>query len=188
MGMDTETVWCGRGHQGRVWHGQGRRGREWHGRGRQGHVWRGQGRRGHAWYRLGRRGCTWHGDSLRGTCNRRRVGWSYGLTAGLDEKGESKSSGGGSKEAKGKDGWSKTTCPKINMRFVVRSRHRYPYDQTNTQGRHTDRNGGLAYGEQWHKCSGNRHTRRPKGGRRREWCQKEQSMLWGLRSPLWVGG
>jgi hypothetical protein len=59
-----------------------------------------------------------------------------------------------------------------------------PYDETSTQGRHTDGNGGLAYGEQWHMCSGSRHTRRPEGGRRREWCRKEQSGVWGLRSTL----
>jgi hypothetical protein len=45
---------------------------------------------------------------------------------GLDEKRELKSSGGGPKEAKGKDDLSKMTCREINRQFVVRSRHRYP--------------------------------------------------------------
>jgi hypothetical protein len=40
--------------------------------------------------------------------------------------GESKSSGGVPKEAKGKDDSSKTTCRETNMRFMLRSRHRYP--------------------------------------------------------------
>jgi hypothetical protein len=53
-------------------------------------------------------------------------GGAIGQTAGLDEKRESKSSGGGSEEAKGKDDSSKTTCREINRWFVVRSRHRYP--------------------------------------------------------------
>jgi hypothetical protein len=45
-----------------------------------------------------------------------------------------------------------------------------PYDQTSTQRRHTDRNRRLAYGKQWQRCSGSRHTQRPEGGHRREWC------------------
>jgi hypothetical protein len=53
-------------------------------------------------------------------------GGAIGQTAGLNEKRESKSSGGGSEEAKGNDDSSKMTYRGINMRFVVRSRHRYP--------------------------------------------------------------
>jgi hypothetical protein len=47
-------------------------------------------------------------------------------TARLDEKRESKLSGGVLEEAKGKDDSSKTTCRETNRRSVVRSRHLYP--------------------------------------------------------------
>jgi hypothetical protein len=45
-----------------------------------------------------------------------------------------------------------------------------PCAQRSTQERHTDRSEGRAYGEQWQMCLGSRRTRRPVGGRRREWC------------------
>jgi hypothetical protein len=45
---------------------------------------------------------------------------------GLNEKRESKSSGGVLEEAKGKDDSSKMTCRETNKRFIVTSRHRYP--------------------------------------------------------------
>jgi hypothetical protein len=47
-------------------------------------------------------------------------------TARLDEKRESKSLGGVSEEAKGKDDSSKMTCQETSRWFVVRSRHGYP--------------------------------------------------------------
>jgi hypothetical protein len=82
-----------------------------------GRVWRGQGRRGCVWHELGRRGHMWHSVRLRSTWRR---------IVGLDEKRESKSSGGVPEQAEGKDDSSKTTCWETNRRFVVRLRHRCP--------------------------------------------------------------
>jgi hypothetical protein len=53
-------------------------------------------------------------------------GGALGETVELDEKRESKSSGGVLEEANGKDDSSKTTCWETNKRFVARSRHWYP--------------------------------------------------------------
>jgi hypothetical protein len=66
-------------------------------------------------YQMGAVGVTSHGDRV---VDRQPTG--------LDEKRESKSSGRGSKEAKGNDDSSKMTCREINRWFMVRSRHWYP--------------------------------------------------------------
>jgi hypothetical protein len=75
-----------------------------------------------------------------------------------------------------------------DMRFVVRSRHQYdlcPKEYPRMTHRQEQ---GPACGNLWQMCSDSKHTRRPGGRRRREWRQKEQTGVRGLRSPLWVGG